>query len=88
MVQWLRLHAPSAEGTGSILGWGTKIFQAEKHGLKNSNNNKINKQERWCRRSTSSHLTLGPDDAGTALKGSTAPGSVFDLQVFPDFSHF
>ena len=23
-VQWLRLHAPSAEGMGSTLGWGTK----------------------------------------------------------------
>ena len=24
MVQWLRLHAPNAEATGSILGQGTK----------------------------------------------------------------
>ena len=46
MVQWLRLHAPSAEGTGWILGWGTKISQAKKHGLKNSNNNKINKNRK------------------------------------------
>ena len=28
MVQWLRLHAPNAGGTCSILGQGTKILQA------------------------------------------------------------
>ena len=27
-VQWLRLHASTAGGTGSIPGWGTKIPQA------------------------------------------------------------
>ena len=27
-LQWLRLHAPSAEGTGSIPGQGTKIPRA------------------------------------------------------------
>ena len=27
--QWLGLHAFTAEGLGSILGWGTKIPQAE-----------------------------------------------------------
>ena len=28
VVQWLRLHAPNAGGTGSIPGQGTKIPQA------------------------------------------------------------
>ena len=27
-VQWLRLHAPTAGGVGSIPGWGTKILHA------------------------------------------------------------
>ena len=31
MVQWLRLHAPNAGGTGSIPAWGTKIFMP--HGV-------------------------------------------------------
>ena len=83
MVQRLRLHVPSAEGTGLILCWGTKISRAEQHGLKNSNNNKINKQERWCKRSTSSHLTPVPDDAGTALKGSTTPRGCVRLAGLP-----
>ena len=33
-VQWLRLHTPSAEGTGSIPGQGTKILHAVWHGQK------------------------------------------------------
>ena len=33
-VQWLRLHASTARGTGSIPGWGTKITQAAQHGQK------------------------------------------------------
>ena len=33
VVQWLRLHAPSAESLGSILGWGTKIPHAAWYGL-------------------------------------------------------
>ena len=28
MVQWLRLCASNAEGTGSILGWGTEMTHA------------------------------------------------------------
>ena len=27
-IQWLRLHVPSAGGTGSIPGWGTEIPHA------------------------------------------------------------
>ena len=34
MVQWLRLHAPSAAGMGSIPGWRTRIPHATQHGLK------------------------------------------------------
>ena len=30
MVQWLRLHAPTAGGTGSNPGWGTKISHMPK----------------------------------------------------------
>ena len=40
-VQWLRLHASTAGGMGSIPGGGTKIPQATGHGQKiNNNNNK------------------------------------------------
>ena len=34
-AQWLRLHASSARGTGSIPGWGTKIQGATWHDQKN-----------------------------------------------------
>ena len=30
-VQWLKLHTSTAEGTGSILGQGTKILNAKWH---------------------------------------------------------
>ena len=33
-VQWLELHAFTAEGPGSIPGWGTKIPQAAQHSQK------------------------------------------------------
>ena len=33
-VQWLGLHAFTAEGSGSVPGWGTKIPQAVWHGQK------------------------------------------------------
>ena len=32
MVQWLRLHAPNAEATGSITDQGTKILCASQLG--------------------------------------------------------
>ena len=35
VVQWLRLHASNARGTGSILGQGTKIPHALLHGQEN-----------------------------------------------------
>ena len=35
VVQWLRLHAAPAEGTGSIPGWGTKILHATRLGQRN-----------------------------------------------------
>ena len=34
MVQWLRLHASTVEGTNLILGWGTKILSAAQHDQK------------------------------------------------------
>ncbi|CAN0499760.1 unnamed protein product [Rangifer tarandus platyrhynchus] len=34
VVQWLGLHALSAEGPGSIPGWGIKIPQKAQHGHK------------------------------------------------------
>ena len=34
VVQWLRLCAPNAAGTGSIPGWGTRIPHAAQHSLK------------------------------------------------------
>ena len=36
-VQWLRLCASTARGTGSITGQGTKISHAMQRGLKNKN---------------------------------------------------
>ena len=33
-VQWLRLHASTARGTGSTPGWGTKIQHASWYGKK------------------------------------------------------
>ena len=35
VVQWLRLCAASAGGTGSVTGWGTKIPHATWHNEKN-----------------------------------------------------
>ena len=46
MVQWLRLHASTARGLGSITGQGTKILQALWHGKKK--NNKVFKKEMQC----------------------------------------
>ena len=43
MVQWLRLHASTAGGLGSIPGQGTKILQALWHGKKK--NSKVFKKE-------------------------------------------
>ena len=37
MAQWLRLHAPSAGGLGSILGQGTKTW----HSAVNKNAKKL-----------------------------------------------
>ena len=39
-VQWVGLHPFTAEGLGSILGWGNKIPQAMKHGQENKQTNK------------------------------------------------
>ena len=33
-VQWLRVHASTAGGAGSIPGWGTKILCAVQNGQK------------------------------------------------------
>ena len=43
-VQWLGLRASTAEGTGSILGWETKILYAVQHGQNKKNNN--NKEQK------------------------------------------
>ena len=45
VVQWLRVHAPNAEGMTSIPGWGTKILHAKWYGLKKKKKKK-NKKER------------------------------------------
>ena len=37
MIQWLGLSALTAEGVGSIPGWGTKSSQAEQCGRKQIN---------------------------------------------------
>ena len=34
VVQWLRLHIPTAKGAGLIPGLGTKIPHAVRHGTK------------------------------------------------------
>ena len=41
-VQWLGLHAFTAEGPGSIQGWGTKIPQAMQCGQKKKKRENIN----------------------------------------------
>ena len=46
VVQWLRLHASSAEGSGSIPGQGTKIPQALWCGMKEQNE-VIKKKNTW-----------------------------------------
>ena len=38
MIQWLGLCAFTAEGAGSIPGWGTKIPQALRHSQKKKSN--------------------------------------------------
>ena len=38
VAQWLRLHASSAGGVGSIPGWGTKIPHSVWHGQKKKKN--------------------------------------------------
>ena len=45
-VQWLRLHAPSAGGTGSIPGRGSKILCAEGHGQKKNKPTSVNKKKK------------------------------------------
>ena len=42
MVQWLGLHAFTAEGMGSIRGRGTKIPQAVRYGQKGKKKKVIN----------------------------------------------
>ena len=37
MIQWLKLHASNAGGTGSHLGQGTKILSAVQHGQEKGN---------------------------------------------------
>ena len=39
MVQWLRLHTPSAEGMGLIPGQKTKILHDTQHSLKKKKKN-------------------------------------------------
>ena len=41
MVQWLGLSAFSAEGSGSIPGWETKILQAMQYGQETNLKNKL-----------------------------------------------
>ena len=45
-VQWLRLHAPSAGGTGSIPGRGSKILCAAGHGQKKNKPTSVNKKKK------------------------------------------
>ena len=46
MVQWLGTGAFSAEGPGSILGWGTNILQAVWSSQKTKTKTKKRKRER------------------------------------------
>ena len=41
MIQWLRFHAFTAEGLGSIPGWGTKILQAARGAAKKEDTESI-----------------------------------------------
>jgi hypothetical protein len=44
MVQWLGLHASTAEGLDSIPGQGTSILQTVQCGFKQTNNNEEQKK--------------------------------------------
>ena len=46
MVQWLGTGAFSAEGPGSILGWGTNILQAVWSSQKTKTKTKTKKRKR------------------------------------------
>lgn len=41
MVQWLRLHSPNAENSGSIPAQGTKFSQASWHNQTNKQKKKL-----------------------------------------------
>ena len=45
MVQWLRLQASTAGGTGSIPGWGNKILHAARCGQPPPQKNKQQQQQ-------------------------------------------
>ena len=51
VVQWLRLQASTAGGTGSIPGRGTEILHAAWHGQKK-------KPETWCRKRSKTYNVL------------------------------
>ena len=52
VVQWLGLHALTAEGPGSIPGRGTKIPQAVQHGKKppKKQNKNLDKSQKYTER--------------------------------------
>ena len=51
-VPWLGLEAFTAEGPGSILGWGTDILQATQRSQK--------KKKIWTRRQSSTSFDMPP----------------------------
>ena len=50
MVQWLRLHASTAGGTGSIPGWGTKIPHAAQCGKREREGKKKKERKKKAER--------------------------------------
>ena len=53
-LQWVGLHASTAEGPGSIPGWGTKILQAKPCSMVKTKTNQ-NNPIRWQRKTVTLH---------------------------------
>ena len=64
-VQWLLLHAFTAEGPGSIPGWGAKIPQAVRRGREKNNN-------KWMQRTDEREAVI--QDLSKEASGETGDG--------------
>lgn len=56
-IQWLGFHASTARGTSSVLGQGTKIPHATRHG-QNNNNSKVKVKNYFLKKNNTSVLVM------------------------------